>query len=126
MIFEDELGIKPAHWLRNPQLDNFLDDNCVAVLPWEELAVRQTGLHLSMIRLIVAAIATVPLGFLHRLVPTAYGASLSAAVLPHASCCLCGHAGTNMASKDISYDPCSTFGLLAAVRCLQLRASMPE
>ena len=74
MFFEDELGFKPARWLRNEQLDAMLDDNCIAVQPIEELIVRQTGLHLSMIRLIVAAILAVPLGFLHRIVPSAMGA----------------------------------------------------
>ena len=74
MFFEDELGFRPSRWLRNEQLDMFLDDNCITVQPLEELIVRQTGLHLSMIRLIAAAVLTVPLGFLHRVVPSALGA----------------------------------------------------
>lgn len=77
MFFEDELGIKPALWLRDEQIDTFLDDNVILPQAWEELIVRQTGLHLSMIRLITAAIMTIPVGFLHRQTPTAWGASLT-------------------------------------------------
>jgi hypothetical protein len=74
MLFEDELGIRSSNWLRNAQVDAFLDDNVIEVQWWEEIIVRQSGLHLSMIRLVVAAILTVPLGFVHRVVPSTYGA----------------------------------------------------
>ena len=74
MFFEDELGIKPSLWLRDEQIDTFLDENIIQPQPWEELIVRQSGLHLSMIRLIAAAILTIPVGLLHRYTPTAWGA----------------------------------------------------
>jgi lysophospholipid acyltransferase len=73
MFFEDELGIKPSEWLRYQPLDDFLGVNKFQVQGWEEVAVRSLGLHISVIRLIVAAVLTIPCGVLHRMVPTATG-----------------------------------------------------
>lgn len=74
MFFEQQLGIKPAAWLQNPELDVFLEDNCIPLQLWEEMAVRALGLHMTMIRLIVAAVLCIPVGVLHRFVPSATGA----------------------------------------------------
>jgi lysophospholipid acyltransferase len=73
MFFEDEIGIKPSAWLRYQPLDDFLAVNTFRVQRWEETAVQSLGLHISIIRLIVASVMTLPLGLLHRMVPTATG-----------------------------------------------------
>ena len=75
MFFEQELGIKPAAWLQNPEFDVFLDDNCFKLQLWEEMAVRALGLHMTVIRLMAAALLCIPLGVLHRFVPSTTGAS---------------------------------------------------
>jgi hypothetical protein len=73
MIFEDELGIRSSELFRNPVLDVFLGANCAQVQAWEEFLVRQLGFHVSTLRLVVSALLTVPVGVLHRFVPTSTG-----------------------------------------------------
>jgi hypothetical protein len=76
MIFEAELGIKPSDWLKYAPLDDFLADNRIPMLPFEEAALSISGLHISLLRLIFASLISILAGILHRFVPTATGAPL--------------------------------------------------
>lgn len=72
MFFEQELGIRPEEYLRNHELDAFLEGNLFPIQAWEVLAARQ-GVHLSAIRVIVAALLAIPVGLLQRRVPSVAG-----------------------------------------------------
>lgn len=74
MIFEKQLGISPADWLRYEPLDQFLNANVVPVLPLEESISLHSGIHLSLLRLIIATFLSIVAGVVHRYVPSATGA----------------------------------------------------
>jgi hypothetical protein len=74
MIFEEQLGIRPSEWLHHPELDAFLSTNSIGTLTLEAFLVGKTGLHLSMLRFVIASLLTVLVGVVHRYIPTATGA----------------------------------------------------
>lgn len=74
MIFETQLGIKPSEWLKYAPLDDFLGENRIPVLPFEDAMVSISGLHITLLRLILASFFSIGAGILHRCVPTATGA----------------------------------------------------
>jgi hypothetical protein len=76
MIFESELGLKPSDWLKYPPLDDFLAGNRIPILAFEEAILSISGLHISLLRLILASFISILAGFLHRFVPTTTGARL--------------------------------------------------
>jgi hypothetical protein len=73
MIFEDELGIRPSEWLRYEPLDAFLGRNAIPILPVESKIIEVTGLHWTMLRLVLASLMSILAGILHRFFPTATG-----------------------------------------------------
>eukprot|EP00892_Ulva_mutabilis_P010068 jgi/Ulvmu1/7433/UM036_0094.1 len=73
MIFEKQLGIFPADWLRYEPLDQFLSINAVPVLAIEESVAQRSGLHVSLLRLIIATILSILAGTVHRYVPSVAG-----------------------------------------------------
>lgn len=73
MIFEKQLGIYPADWLRYEPLDRFLSYNAVPSLAFEEAIADTAGLHVSMLRLIIATVLSILAGLVHRSVPSVTG-----------------------------------------------------
>lgn len=74
MIFESQLGIRPSEWLKYAPLDDFLADNQIPLLPVEDKLLSISGLHITLLRLILASFLSVGAGILHRFVPTTTGA----------------------------------------------------
>lgn len=75
MIFETELGIKPSEWLKYAPLDDYLADNRIPILPVEDALISVSGLHITLLRLILASFLSIGAGIVHRFVPTATGAN---------------------------------------------------
>lgn len=73
MIFESQLGICPSEWLKFAPLDDFLAENRIPILSVEDAMVSISGLHITLLRLILASFFSIGAGILHRFVPTANG-----------------------------------------------------
>jgi hypothetical protein len=73
MYFEEYHGFRPGSYLHHPRVDTFLATNLIEPQSWEVSAVLSSGLRLSMIRIMLAAVLSIFVGLLHRFVPTYTG-----------------------------------------------------